>query len=224
MTLSNYGSETHERYSNDTGVRALGSAAAVARVAFPSASNVYSVDVAWVAEDGGTSADRLSVGGVVMTAWTSAAARLDYVEFNRRAGSAERAGLSGGEPGRLVNLSVRAELIGAGETLTLGLVLAGRSPTTTQPLLVRAAGPALRAFGVGTPLENPSVEFYAGQTRVTANDGWGGSDSLVAAFALPATSRDVALVATLEPGSYTVHAADLSGAGGHVLLEIYEVP
>jgi hypothetical protein len=44
------------------------------------------------------------------------------------------------------------------------------------------------------------------------------------AFALPANSRDAALLLVLEPGAYT---AQISGAGastGVALLELYDVP
>jgi hypothetical protein len=104
---------------------------------------------------------------------------------------------------------VRADLVGADDALALGLVLAGGAATATQPLVVRAAGPALRAFGVGAPLEAPRIDFYAGQTRVAANDGWGGSDRLAAAFAglgafpYAPGSRDSALVCRfINKGTY----------------------
>ncbi len=263
MALSGYASESHARYSNDSGIRASGTATALARLAFPGASQVYSVDVAHLAEDSGSSSYRLLVGGTLVAEWTAAAApagaglilrhkvihgvalaagqevriegtpaagtgaRLDYVEFYRRASSAERAGVSGGDTGRLVNLSVRADLAGPDDALTMGFVLASGATPATSPLLVRAAGPALRAFGVSSALDAPRIEFHAGPARIAANDGWGGGDGLLAAFAQVGAfpfargSRDSALLPpSLAAGSYSAVIA--GPTGGTVLAEVYD--
>ena len=45
----------------------------------------------------------------------------------------------------------------------------------------------------------------------------------VAAFALPAASRDAALLATVAPGSYTVQISAGGDSNGLVLVEVYEV-
>jgi len=44
------------------------------------------------------------------------------------------------------------------------------------------------------------------------------------AFALPAGSRDAAVLAVLEPGAYTVQVSGPGAATGVALLEIYDVP
>ena len=47
----------------------------------------------------------------------------------------------------------------------------------------------------------------------------------VGAFALPAASKDAAIVATLAPGNYTAQVAPVSGtAGGTAIVEVYELP
>ena len=46
----------------------------------------------------------------------------------------------------------------------------------------------------------------------------------VGAFAIPASSRDAALLATLQPGSYSVQVSAPAGTGGLVIAEVYEVP
>ncbi len=108
-----------------------------------------------------------------------------------------------------------------------GLVIAGNGPGT---VLVRVVGPSLAGFGVRDVMGDPQLTLFRGANAIARNDNWGGQPvvgaaiSRAGAFVLPATSRDAALVATLEPGSYTVHASDLAGIGGNVLLEIYEVP
>ena len=44
------------------------------------------------------------------------------------------------------------------------------------------------------------------------------------AFGLPSASRDAALLATLQPGSYTAQVSGVNNTTGIVLIEIYEVP
>jgi hypothetical protein len=46
----------------------------------------------------------------------------------------------------------------------------------------------------------------------------------VGAFALPATSRNAAIVAELQPGNYTAQASGFAGSAGLTLVEVYELP
>jgi len=69
---------------------------------------------------------------------------------------------------------------------------------------------------------------------IGSNDNWGSTAALtaslsaafsqVAAFQLPATSRDAALVASLVPGSYTVQVSGVANTTGIALVEVYELP
>ena len=123
----------------------------------------------------------------------------------------------------LVNVSVRATLT-AGQPAIQGFVVSAGPP---RRVLVRAIGPALAQFGVANAAATPALTVFRGATQIAANSGWGGAASLAAvfaqvgAFALPATSRDCAVVLTLDPGNYTVQAR--GEAGGEVLLEVYFV-
>lgn len=132
---------------------------------------------------------------------------------------------------RLVNLSARA-YSGTGEqNAIVGVALGGKAP---QRVLVRAAGPALGAFGVTGALTDPQVRLVnAAGATLAQNDNWGSSvfspevseaATGVGAFSFGATSRDAAALLTMNPGSYT---APVSGAGtgtGQVLVEVYVVP
>jgi hypothetical protein len=100
-----------------------------------------------------------------------------------------------------------------------------------KPILIRGVGPGLAQFGVTGVLNNPILTLYRGPARVGENDDWGGSASLstafrdVGAFAFPlATSRDAALLVTLEPGSYTAQVSGTGTTTGVALIEVYEVP
>ncbi len=137
---------------------------------------------------------------------------------------------SGSAAQRLANLSARA-LTGSGDnTLIAGLVVGGTAP---KRVLVRAAGPALAAFGVSGVLARPVLTLFAGATTFATNSGWSTAPDAPAiaeataqtgAFAFGATSLDAALVINLAPGTYTAQVNGLGGTAGIVLLEIYELP
>jgi len=99
----------------------------------------------------------------------------------------------------LLNLSSRVTL-SAGQLAIQGFVVDGPSQ---RRVLVRAIGPSLAQFGVTNPVANPALTIFRGTVQIGANTVWGGSTSLAAdftaagAFALPATSRDSAIVLTL---------------------------
>ncbi|MBI5771935.1 MAG: polysaccharide lyase 8 family protein [Verrucomicrobia bacterium] len=134
-------------------------------------------------------------------------------------------------PARLVNLSTRT-FSGTGEqTAIVGFGLGG---TGAQPVLVRAAGPALTAFGVTGALTDPQLRVVnsAGVT-LAQNDNWGASvfapeitaaATSVAAFALAPTSRDAAALPMLTPGTYTAIASGAGTTTGQTLVEVYIVP
>ena len=132
----------------------------------------------------------------------------------------------------LVNLSARAS-VGTGANVVIpGITVRGTKPKT---LLIRAAGPALAAFGVGGTLANPSLGVFDSRgDRVLANDNWSDVPNLrdlraataaQGAFALPEGGRDAAMLVTLPPGGYTVQVAGAgtgAAAQGVAIVEVYE--
>lgn len=127
---------------------------------------------------------------------------------------------------RLVNVSVLKHL---GTGLTAGFVIDG---TAAKRVLIRAVGPTIGAapFNVPGAVADPQLTLFSGQASIAANDNWGGTAELTAAFsqvgafALPTASRDAALLATLQPGSYTVQVSGVGGTTGVAIVEVYEVP
>ena len=101
----------------------------------------------------------------------------------------------------LVNMST----LGSG-TFTTGFVVAGGTPKT---ILIRGVGPTLRIFGVPNPATQTTLTLYSGSTVIAANSGWsaGLNAAQIAAFGgafpLASGSLDSAVLATLNPGSYT---------------------
>ncbi|MEO6246123.1 MAG: redoxin domain-containing protein [Opitutaceae bacterium] len=127
----------------------------------------------------------------------------------------------------LANVATRATAGTGAESLIPGLVIAGGPKT----VLVRAAGPALAAFGVEGTLADPRIELFSGDTMIAANDDWSAATNAAevaaaatrtGAFPFAAGARDAALLATLAPGAYTVRAGGAGASTGVALVEIYD--
>lgn len=130
---------------------------------------------------------------------------------------------------RLTNLAVRTTAGSGDKLLTVGLAVGGTGTTGNKPLLLRAIGPTLGAFGVPGVLEDPQLTLLSGTTILAQNDNWAGDLAVAAlapqlgAFALTtASSKDAALLTTRAAGTYTVQITAASGAAGIALAEIYD--
>lgn len=122
---------------------------------------------------------------------------------------------------RLGNLSVRTTL-GTGQNLIVGFVMSGGA----KPILLRAVGPQLLAFGLTDAHPDPVLELYDGSSRLLAqNDDWGGDAALAAtfarvgAFSLGSRSLDAALTRSFEGGGTALIKGNGSGV---VLVELYD--
>ncbi len=127
---------------------------------------------------------------------------------------------------RLINLSVRSTAGTGSQTLIGGFVIGG---TGSKSVLARGDGPALSGFGVSGVLPDPALTlFKSGSTSIASNSGWGGTSNLssifsqVGAFALSPSSKDAALLQTLNAGAYTANITSTSGDSGVVLVEVYD--
>jgi hypothetical protein len=119
---------------------------------------------------------------------------------------------------RLTNLSVRT-VMAANQTLIVGVVVNDGS----REVLVRAAGPALAAFGLSSAMVDPQLELFRGATGILSNDNWPAAlaptFSSVGAFAFTASSKDAAFLPTLDDA----YSIQVRGTGpGVVLVEAYD--
>jgi hypothetical protein len=130
--------------------------------------------------------------------------------------------------GFLRNISTRG-LAGPGiNTLIAGFVVTGDVP---KQILIRAIGPSLSSSGLTGLLPDPQVQLYSGGAPVAGayNNDWGSVPGIgtvfaqVGAFALPAGSKDAAVVKTLAPGVYSALVNDVNGASGLAMVELYDV-
>ncbi|MEY2881684.1 MAG: hypothetical protein RLZZ15_4064 [Verrucomicrobiota bacterium] len=132
--------------------------------------------------------------------------------------------------GRLINLSILTAITATEPLFTVGTVIGGAGTSGTKPLLVRAVGPSLAPLGVASPLADPRLEIFSGQTSVGSNDNWGGDPALANVFAgvgafgfLNAASRDSAAYnAATVPAGYTIQVTGVGGATGPVIAELYD--
>lgn len=132
--------------------------------------------------------------------------------------------------GRLINLSIRTSLTASDPSFIVGTVVGGAGTSGLKPLLVRAVGPSLAAFGLTTALSDAKLEVFAGASVVAANDNWAGDPALSSAFgrvgAFPlasATSMDAAVFSPAFPArDYTVAIGAAGGATGDVIAELYD--
>ena len=130
---------------------------------------------------------------------------------------------------RLINLAVRTTAGPGDKLLIVGLSIGGVGTSGNKPLLLRAVGPTLGAFGVSNALVDPKLSLFTGTTVLQENDDWAGSAEITAtsarlgAFAYAnATSKDAALSTARPAGNYTVQITAASGAAGIALAEIYD--
>ena len=129
-------------------------------------------------------------------------------------------------PGRVINFSVLAGVGPGNAAIIVGFVSGGVGTSGTKPLLVRALGPALAAFGVPGVTADSLAELYTGSAIVASNDNWAGNPAVVATAAAVGAfpladpgSRDAAFSATRPVGAHTIV---VTGASGLALAELYD--
>lgn len=131
--------------------------------------------------------------------------------------------------GWLAEVSCRSA-VGSGENaLILGFAVGGQGTSGPEPLLIRAAGPALSQFGVSGALADPLLQLYGSDRVVASDSGWTGNPqiaqtaALVGAFSWnDSSSLDSALDETLVPGTFTAVISGASGDTGVALGEVFD--
>ncbi|HUR59358.1 MAG TPA: immunoglobulin domain-containing protein [Opitutaceae bacterium] len=132
-------------------------------------------------------------------------------------------------PQRLANISSRARVTGGAGVAIAGFVISGAE---SKPVLIRAVGPGLAAFGVPGTLASPTLELYRGSTLLERNAGVSTSTNAAGiaaagvqagAFALAAAGTDSAILTTLPPGNYTAVVNSAVNAQGVALIEVYDL-
>jgi hypothetical protein len=123
----------------------------------------------------------------------------------------------------LGNLSTRGQVEGGSKVLIGGLIISGTGPKRT---IIRGIGPSLAASNVPGTLPDPTLKLFNSQAQLVAsNDNWQDTQAAeIAATGLaPANVKESAILATLQPGAYTVILDDAAGATGTGLVETYDL-
>jgi hypothetical protein len=128
----------------------------------------------------------------------------------------------------LVNLSTRA-FVGTGNNVVIGgFIVQGSQPAT---VILRGIGNSLPALGINNALSDPVIELHSASGGTLAeSDDWidDSSASTIASYHLdPINSRESAILATLDPGSYTVLLRSFDNGDGNLtgtgLIELYDL-
>ncbi|MSU67583.1 MAG: hypothetical protein CK538_10535 [Opitutia bacterium] len=138
---------------------------------------------------------------------------------------------------KLLNTSTRLQISPTSLPI-IGLVVSPGSGT--RKLLLRAAGPALNAFGLTGTLADPTLSLTRIGTVnavIATNDNWSTPTTASAAtattltnafttagaFAFTAGSRDAALLIDLAAGNYGIQVSGVAATSGLALVEVYDL-
>lgn len=104
-----------------------------------------------------------------------------------------------------------------------GFIITG---SANKKVIVRAIGPSLQQFAVPNPLADPVLELH-GPTGalITSNDNWRDTQEaeIIQSQLAPTNDLESAIIATLQPGSYTGIMQGNNGASGVGLVEVYDL-
>ena len=125
----------------------------------------------------------------------------------------------------LVNVSSRG-LVQQGDNVMIGglILLDGNGPTH---VVARAIGPSLTNAGIANPLPDPTLELRnSNGALLVSNDNWqeGQAAELNAVGLAPTNPAEAAILALLDPGTYTAIVRGQGDSTGIALVEFYQLP
>ena len=127
-------------------------------------------------------------------------------------------------PAQSLNLSTRLKVGTDDNVLIGGLIIDG---TDSKEVIVRGIGPSLETAGLPLPglLADPTLDLYQGDTLLMSNDNWKDSQEteIEATGLQPTNDLESAIVASLDPGEYTVILRGQNSGTGIGLVEAYDL-
>jgi hypothetical protein len=125
----------------------------------------------------------------------------------------------------LINISTRGRVLTGNDVMIGGFIIQGSGP---QTVAIVATGPSLAAFGITSPLANPTITLVrsSDQAVLATNDDWQSdvnASQLQAAGFAPSNALESALYRTLAPGAYTVVVEGVGGGTGVAVIGVYKV-
>jgi len=110
------------------------------------------------------------------------------------------------------------------DVLIGGFIVRGPVP---KRMILRAIGPSLTGAGVTGAMANPTLELHDSTgAAIATNDNWqtsGQASEISASGLAPRNPLESAIVATLQPGSYTAIVRGVNNTTGIALVEGYEL-
>ncbi len=123
---------------------------------------------------------------------------------------------------KIGSVFTRAYIGKKGETYNTGITVQGQP----HKILVRVLGPSVRS-AFGEVVNDPVVKLYDMNLNLLAsNDNWvddSQKSEIEKTNLAPGDNREAALIATLNPGLYSIEVSTADGSTGHVLLEVYDL-
>lgn len=125
---------------------------------------------------------------------------------------------------RVANISTRDTVQAADKVMISGFIVNG---SRAKQVILRALGPSLGSSGITGTLGDPVLELRDGNgSSVALNDDWstGPDASTIQSLGLaPTDEREAAVLATINPGTYTAIVSGKNGASGIALSEVYDL-
>ncbi len=126
-------------------------------------------------------------------------------------------------PGQLLNISTRLRALTGDNVLIGGFIIPGDAP---KEVILRAIGPSLAEanLSVDEVLADPVLELHMPDGTVMTNDNWRSDQEteIEDSGLAPASDLESALIATLDPGAYTVIVRGKDEGVGIALVEAYD--
>jgi hypothetical protein len=146
-------------------------------------------------------------------------------------GTVEVYDLSQNNGANLTNISTRG-FVQLGDSVLIGGFTVANQPVN---VIVEAAGPSLRAIGVGNAMDDPQLELHDANGAIAANDDWqttqiGGvitgdqAGAIEQSGLAPFNPAEPALIARLSPGAYTAIMHGANNTSGVGVIAIYTLP
>jgi hypothetical protein len=122
-------------------------------------------------------------------------------------------------PSGAVNISTRVAIGTGDNVLIAGFIITGNAP---KKLIIRALGPSLT---VPVALQDPTLELHYGSLTLSSNDNWRDTqeNEIIATTIAPTDSRESAIIAILNPGSYTAVVRGKNDTTGIAVVEVYDL-
>ena len=125
---------------------------------------------------------------------------------------------------KLLNISTRMQVLTGDKVLIGGFIVTGSVP---KKVILRAIGPSLSDAMPPVPgaLADPVLELHEANGSVITNDNWKDDQEaeIIASTVPPTNDSESAIVATLDPGSYTAIVSGKSEGTGIGLVEAYDL-